>query len=227
MRTIGKVLLGALLVLVLTVIVAHFAWKYSGSGKWEKVASRKGVTIYSMKTPGSTIEKFKGVWKLKGRLSSFVMWASDTNDDSMTKETGLYGHRVLQPGVRRSASTWKQPLTSFLDPREFVIKAEFTQDPKTHAILYEVTGVPDMIPPDDCCVRIPVMANRWTLTPLKSGEVMVEWYVNMDIGGAVPYALQNKVQPDGMLNFAPKVQRFINKEKFRNARYDWVVEPNS
>lgn len=226
LRIVGKVLFALVLVLLLAGTVAHFTWKYSGDDQWKKVATRRGVTMYTMKSPGSSLEKFKAVWKVRGNLASFVMWASDTEDDSMSKVSGLYDLKVLEPGVKTSASAWKQPLASFLEPREFVVKAAFRQDPDTKAIVYTVKGAPDIIPPDDCCVRIRQMDNSWTLTPLENGEVQVEWYVHMDIGGAVPYVLQNRVQPDGMMKFATHVQKFINKEKYRDARYDWVVEPS-
>lgn len=224
LRKFGKFLLWTLGVLIVVAIVAHFSWKYSGSGEWKRVGERKGVVVYSMKTPGSTIKKFKAVWKVRSRLSRFTMWASDTNDESMTRYTGLYDLQVIEQTERTGVFAWKQPLVSFLKTREFVIKSDFRQDPKTKKLYYNVVGVPDAIPPNDCCVRIPYMNNRWTLTPLGNGELDVEWYVEMDLGGAVPYFLQNYVHPEGMLTFAPRVERFINKEKFQNAHYDWIEE---
>src|SRR5580692_1806942 len=149
------------------------------------------------------------------------MWVSDTAGDtshSMSREIGLYDHRVIeQHGDREVTTAWKQPLVSFLQPREFVVKSELSQDPETKALLYTVTGAPNRIPPDNCCVRIPLMKNRWTLNPLKAGDLEVEWLVEMDIGGAVPYVLQNEVLPEGMWTFAPKVQEIIEQDKYKNA----------
>jgi hypothetical protein len=215
-------------VIILAALVAHLAWRYSGSSKWEKVGERKGVTVYALKAPGTNMEQFKAVWKIRSKMSKFAMWVSDTKGDtphSMRRETGLYDHRVIdRPTDRQVTTAWKQPLVSFLEPREFVVKSELSQDPATKTLLYTVNGVPERIPADDCCVRVPVMANKWTLTPLKTGEIQVEWLVNMDIGGAVPYVLQNKVLPGGMLTFAPKVQEFIEQDKYKNAKYDWLQE---
>src|SRR5207245_2164817 len=103
-------------------------------------------------------------------LSRFAMWVSDTAGDtshSMRNEIGLYQHRVIeQRGEQEVTTAWKQPFVWFLDDREFVVKSELWQDPKTKTLFYTLTGVPDRIPPDDCCVRIPVMRNKWTLNPL-------------------------------------------------------------
>jgi hypothetical protein len=227
-----RFLVRAVLILLVAAIVisaaAHFAWKYSGSNQWEMVREGDGVAVYAMKTPGSTIEKFKAVWKMRSRLSQFVMWASDGEDDtehSLHKELGFYDLKILeQDGERIAWSAWKQPLASFMQPREFVVKAEFSQDPATNVVLYTVTGVPDRIPPDDCCVRVPAMNNYWTLTPLKTGEIGVEWFVDMDFGGAVPYLLQNEVLPNSMLNFAPRLDQYLGQEKYKNARYTWIQD---
>jgi hypothetical protein len=222
---IKKLLLRGAAVLVAAAVVAHVAWKYSGAQRWTKVGERGGVTVYSMKSPGSTIEKFKAVWKIHSRLSRVVMWVSDTDQGPQEHAMGLYDLKILdRRGDRMSWSSYKQPIVSFLTPREFVIKTEFEQDPKTKALVYSVTAEPGRIPPNDCCVRISVMDNRWTLTPLTNGDIEVEWFVDMDLGGAVPYLLQNMVMPEGMLTFAPKLQGFMENEKYKNAKYDWIQE---
>src|SRR5436853_6924 len=78
---IRKFLARAALILLAVVIVggtvAHLVWKYSGSNQWEKIGQKKGVTVYALKTPGSSIKKFKAVWTVHSKLSRFVMWASD------------------------------------------------------------------------------------------------------------------------------------------------------
>jgi hypothetical protein len=222
---IKKLLIRGAAVLVVGAVAGHLAWKYSGSKRWTKVGERNGVTVYSMKSPGSTIEKFKAVWKIHSRLSRVVMWVSDTDEGPQDHAMGLYDLKILERrGERVSWSSYKQPIVSFLTPREFVIKTEFEQDPKTRALIYSVTAEPDRIPPNDCCVRISVMDNRWTLAPLSNGDIEVEWFSDMDLGGAVPYILQNLVMPEGMLSFAPKLQGFMEREKYKNAKYDWIQE---
>lgn len=224
LRRVLRGTLALLMILVVAATVAHFAWKYSGSNQWEKSTERHGVTLYTKKVPGETIYKFKAVWKVRTRLSQFVMWVNDTNSTAMRKNTGLNDLKILEYTDRRSVSAYKQPFGDPLKMRQFVIQTEISQDPKTQAILYTVRGVPDRIPPDDCCVRIPVMDNYWKLTPLKGGEVEVEWFCDMALGGAVPYAMQNKVMPQGMLNFAKRVGGFVNRPKYKDARYDWIQD---
>lgn len=223
-KFIARAALILIAILIVAGVVGHFSWKYSGSNQWEKRAERHGVTLYAKKIPGQNIEKFKAVWKINTRLSRFVMWVNDTNSTAMRKNTGLRDLQILEYNERHAVSAYKQPFGDFLDVRQFVIETNLSQDPKTNAVLYTVKGVPDRIPPDACCVRIPVMDNYWKLTPLKNGQVEVEWYADMAMGGSVPYFMQNKVMPEGMLNFALRVQGFVQRPKYKDAKYDWVKE---
>lgn len=220
---VKRFLLGGMLVLVAVAIVAHLTWRYSGSNQWQKIGERHGVTFFSMKSPGANIKKFKAVWKIRSKLSRFVMFALEDDSDI---EAGFYDQRDIERhGDQLSWTKWKQRFSPYMQPREFVIKNQFSQDPNTKAVFYSVTATPDKIPPDDCCVRIARMTNTWRLEPLNNkGDIAVEWFVNMDIGGAVPYFVQNVVQPEGMRHFAPTVQRLLDREIYKNAKYDWIQE---
>jgi len=227
---IRRFLLRSVMVLIAALLVAHFGWKYSGSGEWEKEGEKKGVTIYGLKKPGSVIKKYKAVFKMRSKMSRFVMWASDTKPPqkySMRRESGLYDLRVLERHADHRAiwATWKVPFGPYLSPREFIARSQFSQNPVTKKLTYTVTGEPEMLPPNDCCVRIPLMINTWTLTPLKSGELQVEWFVDMDLGGAMPYFAQNAFMPKGMYGFAARVQLFIEQDEYKNANYGWLQEP--
>jgi hypothetical protein len=208
--------------LVIAATLAQWTYTYSGSNQWENLGARRGVTVYAMKAPGSNIKKFKAVWRLRSTLSKFVMFCTEEESDLTI---GYYDMRDLDAwGPRLSWSSWKQRMPSPLKPREFVMKTEFFQDPKTKSLLYTVTADPDKLPPDGCCVRLTVMTNSWRLTPLQDGQIDVEWFVDMDMGGVLPYFMQNSYQPEGMYNFARKVQGFLDRPKYKNARYDWIEE---
>jgi hypothetical protein len=223
---VKKFLLRSLLVLVVAAGVAQAAYTYSGDNEWKSLGTRKsGVTVYERKVPGSNIKQFKAVWKVKARLSEFVLFAKEEESDLTI---GYYDQRQIgNKGEQVEWTAWKQKMPSPLEPREFVIKNEYRQDPKTKTLYYIVTADPTKIPPDDCCVRIDEMTNRWSLTPLKNGEVQVEWFVNMDVGGVLPYFMQNSYQPGGMYYFARKLQGYLDKPKYDKARYAWIDEPAS
>lgn len=201
-------------------IVAQLVYTFSGGNRWEKLFVRNGVTVYARKIPGVNRKQFKATWRMHSTLSKFVMFAQKEESDL---QIGYYDQRDLDVRNEKVQWTaWKERFPSPLTPREFVIKNEFAQDPNTKNLFYTVTATPNKIPPDKCCVRIEVMTNSWLLKPLKNGDIDVEWFVDMDLGGALPWFVQNKFQPEALADFAPKVQHYLERPKYANAKYAWI-----
>lgn len=212
------------LALMVVALSAQALYTYSGSEQWEKAGARRGVTLYSLKTPGSNVKQFKAVWKAKTTLSRFVMFALKEEG----AELGMYDIRDIETqGDRVTWSTWKEKYPAPFEPREYIVKNEFAQDPQTRTLLFTVTAAPDKLPPNDCCVRVAMMTNVWRVTPLQNGEVEIEWLVDMDMGGYIPYFVQNEVQTRGILYFASRVQRFLDQKKYQDAKYEWIDEGQS
>ena len=215
----AKVVLISVLAGIVAAVAMQLIYTYSGSNQWESLGEKNGVTVHSMKSPGTNLKKFKATWKMHSTLSKFVMFS----DSKIDLGNGFYDVRdIEQPSEKILWNTWKLGLPAPFKPRQFVVKNEFSQDPGTKELLYTVTSTPDKIPPDDCCVRVAVMNNVWRLTPRQNGEIDVEWYVDMDLG--VPYLMANAAGIQGMYDFAPKLQGYLDRDQFKNAKYDWIQE---
>jgi hypothetical protein len=230
----GKLLRIALVtgfVLVVGLLTAHVLWKRSGSGKWQLEIDKDGVQVYSMKSPGSTLKQFRAVTRAKTSLQHVVAVFTDTslqhcNDWMHNCLTSLAiepwnadGHYWL--ALYRAAPGWP------FAPREFVIKLQFTQDPQSKTLFIDVTDVPELLPPDKCCVRVRIH-NRWRWTPLKNGEVEVEVLENFDAG--IPYILHN-AQAESLWGIMSSVPGLMDREKFPvkdpDEKYDFVQEPGT
>src|SRR6185369_1310488 len=82
LRTILKTLALGIALVVVFLVVAHFAWKYSGSGQWKLEREKNGVKVYSLKTPGRTLKDWKAVRRLKTTLNGAVAaMATTTTED--------------------------------------------------------------------------------------------------------------------------------------------------
>ena len=72
-RVLPKVLkvlsFGSALVLAI-LLVAHFAWKYSGSNKWELEINKNGVQVYALKSPGFTLKTIQGCYADENHVES-------------------------------------------------------------------------------------------------------------------------------------------------------------
>ncbi len=79
--------------------------------------------------------------------------------------------------------------------RDFVIRLTLNQDALTKALNVEATSLPDYLPSKEKIVRVPFSTARWTITPVSARRLFVEYYIEIDIGGAVPPWLVNVVAP--------------------------------
>ncbi|RYE52753.1 MAG: hypothetical protein EOP48_15815, partial [Sphingobacteriales bacterium] len=173
---LGYTLLAALVVAV----ISHFVWKYSGSNEWEFDKEVDGVKVYTLKTPGSVLKKFKIVGVFRSKLAGImkVMRDPDTCDDVGCVESYVID-KTNYPQFMHF--TFKYPLPSPFKTREYVVLSEFRQDPQTKAIYVDFKAAPDRIPPNDgCCVRVRHMHDIWMYTPLPNGDVQVEFILDID-----------------------------------------------
>lgn len=221
---IWKYLLYAVLALAAVALAVHLSYTYSGSGKWELVSDRQGVKVYSMKLPGHDLKKFTAVFRVKASLASIMGFMQDSDSDL---DVDFYKARELERhGPQMMVTTWRSGFPRPFTDRDFVVRHTFTQDPATKEVYYVLQSLPDMIPPDSCCVRVPTMNNSWQITPLKNGEVEIRWVIDMDIGGAMPYFVINQAHPEIMTDFASKLQGYFDRPKYAHMKYDWLAEPS-
>jgi hypothetical protein len=226
LRKVVKVLsYGTALVLAIAV-AGHFAWKYSGSNKWELVMDKNGVKVYGLKSPGSTLKQFRAVTRIKTTLNRVVSAMTDTSTEACQEFVpGCTSGEILEPWSPQSQYYVQSYRVNFpppFSPRDLVIKTEFSQDLKSKSMLVKCTALPDRLPPNACCFRVTNMHNSWRYTPVENGEVEVEFMANYDAG--IPYLMFNRAGPYSLPRLLPRLEAFFNKEKYQHAEYAFVKE---
>jgi hypothetical protein len=224
-RTWGQKLKKVLVVTVIALLAVYFVgrlvWRFSGSNRWELIGDKNGVKVYSLKAPGSDIKQFKSVFRIHSTLAGLVKYFQDSD---ACKDVGcINAHELERVDDELQYAYFEYKLPFPFQPREFVVRQQFHQNPRTKEILAEYVAAPDKAPPNDCCFRITEMNNRWRLTPLGSGEVELEYIMDMNDGGFVPDILANTQRPKLFFNFM-KLQGWVSKEKYQTAKFDFVQE---
>lgn len=216
-------LLVLLLALALAAAVAHVAFKYSGDGQWEYLTERKGVTVYARKVPGKTLKEFRAVFRVNATLSSIISFMQDDESDL---DVDFYAVKVIELiNPQDKISYFRSGFPKPIQDRDFVVRHTFAQEPATKAINYVLRAVPDRIPVESCCIRVPRMDNNWRFTPLKNHDVEIDWVIDMDVGGLMPYFMINQAHPEIMVDFGSSLQAIFRRPKYVNAKLDWITEP--
>jgi hypothetical protein len=225
-RKAVKVLAIAGAVLIVLLIVAHFAWKYSGSNQWELALDRSGVRVYALKAPGTPLKQFRAVTRMKTTLNRIVAAMTDTSTEACAEFVpGCVSGAILEPWSvqsRQYVQAYRVAFPRPFTPRDLIVKTTFSQDPKSKSMLVECTALPDALPRDACCIRVTEMHNSWRYTPVGNGEIEVEFLANYDAG--IPYVIFNRAGPIGMPQILKRLEGFFNKPKYQQTTFPFVSE---
>ncbi len=225
-RRILKLAAMALALVLPGLVVAHYVWLASGSNEWEFKEERNGIRIWSQKTPGNPLLKGRAQFQVQSTLGGIVKIVYDLNvhkENHMMKVTFLEAQH--SPGYYGVFNTFTQDLPGPFKPRQFVLLSQHVQDPVTKSIELNAMAAPNKIPASDCCVRLVHLHNRYTLTPRGDGTVDVVFFWDIDLGGAMPYALQNLVQSGALYKAMDDFRNLI--AKYSHDTVDYVSEPGA
>jgi len=214
------------------VFVANWLWLISGSNQWELKIDEDGTQVYTLKTPGSSMLKIKGVtqsneFTLSNHLAPFLD-ESIQDDNCGEWVAGCTRYEILKPWdpqTQYNVTMWTISLFEPFAPREFLLQGHLSQDPKTKVVTLENIAVPNKAPLNDCCLRLTHVHNVWTYTPLGDGTIKVEFVSDFDMGGAFPRFLLNLGGPSEIHKMLTVDNpQLLRQEKYRNAVLDFIDE---
>jgi hypothetical protein len=215
-----RFLLSVFVLIAIAAAIAHFSWKYSGSGEWVLESDKNGIAIYSMKVPGSTVKKIKAVTRVKTTMQRAVSAMRDTSIAACAQWVpGCVSQKPVEPWASADLSyvhLFRVDLPSPLSPREFLLETKFVPEPSRKSVLVEVSAEPDAVPLNDCCFRVSHVNNSWRFTEKGINEVEVESIQDMDVG--LPYFMLNYAGPHSIRAVFSKLPQIFNKPE-----YDAVV----
>jgi hypothetical protein len=201
-----------------------------GSNEWELDVDKDGIQVYSMKTPGASVKKFKAVTTFPYTLSHMLAAFKDDTigDDCEAWVTGCVSLKFIKPWdsrLQQNVQLWELELFPPFDNRELLLQGTLVQDPATKVVTIENTAVPNKVAPNDCCVRLSHVHNVWTYTPLPGGKVKVEFVQDIDMGGFFPDFLLNLGGADETYRmFKEDMPRWLSIEKYKHEKLDFIQE---
>jgi len=217
----------AVLIAIAVFFLGKMAWTASGSNEWELARNEDGVQVWTKKSPGSEYIRVKAHVKIKARLSSMIKLLEDLDScvDAYCYDTKMIRQMEMLPGYYGKYVRFKfdPPIPGF-KTREYVLFAEHHQDPVTRKIEINIMSAPDMMPRDNCCIRVTHLHNNWKLTPLPNNELDIEFTQDTDLGG-MNFLLGNLALKEGMFKVLHDMQGMMDMDKYKNAKVDYIVEP--
>jgi hypothetical protein len=223
---IRKIVLFGILPLLVLFIVGDWIYCRSGSDEWKLERDKDGIKIWTLKTPGSRTPKIKLTMQVKTKLASMIKLIEDptSGPDVGATEVNMLDMKVSPTGDFRGYYECKIDLPFPFSDRQSVILILHSQDSVSKKIEMNVFAAPNKLPPNDSYVRPTHLHNIWHLTPLENGMVNIEYFQDADLGGSVPYFVDNVIATEALYQLFVKFQNFMNLEKFKNAKFDYIKE---
>jgi hypothetical protein len=199
-------------------------------GEWQVDAAHTSadIQIYS-RTNENGYPEFRGVTKIKSRLSAFVALFRDV--DNMPK----WAYRIKKVQQLQSISDTEvyaytvNSLPLPLYDRDSVVRSILSQDRNTLKVTIRGSAVPDYLERDDRYVRMPVVESFWTFTPLDDGLVEVVFQGYGDPGGNLSSGLLAWFVRIS-LSEAPystlrEMRKVISRSDYQSSTFSFIREP--
>lgn len=224
-RRIRRGLLPTVAILATVAVVAHFAWKYSGSNQWELRRDENGVRVYTMKTPGSTLLKVKADMQVATSLSSavFLLRGDESTSDDFGGQDFTVVDRIETPQLFMACYSAKHPMPAPFRTKELVVMLNYAQDKRTKQVEINVQAAPGRTPPSPNTSRVTHLNNIFRLTPLPDGRI--DWEITLDVDMGLFYPLANLSMPEYLFKDLSYHKDLVLTEKYQKARLISIDEP--
>ena len=75
--------------------------------------------------------------------------------------------------------------------RDIVIRMKIIPNQASKSTHVESIALPNFIPPKEKFVRVPISNEKWIITPLANQRIKINYFLQIDPGGALPPLLVN------------------------------------
>lgn len=148
---------------------------------WQLTKDGGGVQVYTRKVAGSALKEFRAVTTVRAPLPAVLALLDDVPGYRAwfadCKEA-----RAIAPGYNYFVNDAPFPIAD----RDMVIHWTESRDPATGAVVREMHGEADKLPPQKGRVRVPRLDGHWRFTPRADGGVDIEYQLSSDPGGSLP-----------------------------------------
>ena len=93
---------------------------------------------------------------------------------------------------------------------------------RSRELYIEAVSIPDYIPPVKDVVRVPFSKAYWKVKSVSANKLLVEYYIEMDLGGAVPPWMVNLVAHQAPYETFKNLRLIIGK--YKSSRVSFVKD---
>ncbi len=212
---------------IFTFLIVATSFDADDTAKWKLEKDKNGIKIYSNVPAGETLKQVKVYTTVHASLSSIVFLLIDVPN----YPNWIYncsGSNCLKKINKREMIYYSVAHVPWpLDNRDIVLKNEVSQNEKTKIVYSISTPLLNIVPKKKGMIRIDDMYGKWTITPIKNGNVFIEYFIKVDVGGNVPNWIVNLFIEDGPYQSILHFKENLVLESYKNAKLSFIDEPEN
>jgi hypothetical protein len=170
----------------------------AGDGPWEWLEEKRGVSLWTLRTPGQPLPGFRGQTLIEGSIEEIVTELLDAQHHPewmhRCAESWIYERTGELRGVlynRTSAAPW--PVWD----RDVVLDVEFLYSDDRTALTVRFRNLDDKLRPvPERVVRMPKLAGFYKMVQVAPKRTKVLYQVEADVGGSLPSWIADQVAKD-------------------------------
>ena len=152
---------------------------------------KDSIQVYSCDRPNSKFKLIKSTFPVNGTLSALAAMILDV------EYYNAWQYKTIDSKVLKRVSNQEIIYYTQIDApiiasnRDFVIRLTIIKPSQSQELTVEAVSIPDYLPPVKGVVRVPYSFAKWKIKALAPNRLMVEYTIEIDLGGAVPPWLVN------------------------------------
>lgn len=165
----------------------------TGSGQCNLKTDKDGIKVYTCELKDSKFKAVKSTFELTSTLSEFVAAVLDI-DRHVDWEYKTLNAKLLKKISDHEVIFYTEAAAPVLTSnRDFVIHLTVNQDVKTKEVTIDLVSLPDYVPAKENIIRVPFSKARFKAKEISPSVVQIDYYIEIDLGGAVPPWMVNMV----------------------------------
>ncbi|TLV02156.1 START domain-containing protein [Dyadobacter luticola] len=189
--------------------------------QWKLVAEKGDIKVYNRLVPGSKVKALKAECVLNARVEEVVDLLLD-----IPAATKWVCHAksctILRKVSDREVFYYTEVSLPWpLDNRDFVTNLTISENPLTKVVTVEAPAVPGFLPEKKGLVRIKKSVSTWTITPVATEKVKVEYTLQVDPGGAIPAHIVNLFACQGPIETFTNMKKELQLRQAKSAEKDF------
>lgn len=212
------------LAVLIEVLFLNLVLLGQGASNWKQVRNSDNIIVYVKKIPASQLKKVKVETVLKTTLTELVTLIKDAENHN---KWVFFNERAR---IIEETDDFHWKYYGYMDSpwpvfdRDFITDVTLCQDKTDCSITILSVAIPDFLPEDEDCVRIPYLTSLWCLVPMGNDSIHISLELEVDIGGKIPIWLVNMAVTKGPLSTIKGLIKELKIDKHSHAKLDYIYE---